>query len=153
MRRRGGLPSTRCHARGRVRRPGTSARSRRNCSGYAPASPAPNAKRTNSRTKKFETAPVRLVKTDHHATMRVSTLSRADAVRHGAARNFKSRVGQREEPDHPSPLFWDSGSRSCLHARAGDRDADAIEVRNDRQEKKQAKYAMTIAHSLVIESF
>src|SRR6476619_2668377 len=42
--------------------------------GYAPASPAPNAKRTASSEKKLETTPVRLVNTDHHATMRVSTL-------------------------------------------------------------------------------
>ena len=41
--------------------------------GNAPASPAPNRKRTPSRTEYIEVAPVSAVNTDHQTTMRVST--------------------------------------------------------------------------------
>ncbi len=41
--------------------------------GNAPASPAPNRNRMRSSGRKPVTVPVRMVKTDHHPTMRVST--------------------------------------------------------------------------------
>ena len=110
--------------------------------GNAPASPAPNRKRIATSDGNPRAADVSIVKADHHNTMRVRT-----------------RRGPMTSPSHPEGISnseYDKRERAeddahLEHAevqviddeRRRGGDADAIQVGDDGQEKREAEHAHT----------
>ena len=76
---------------------------------------------------------------------------RAVFVAPHAGRNFKGRVGDGERTDDPSPLLG-AETQIVLHPLAGDADADAVEVGDDRQQEQQSQDSVTIRHKPFILS-
>src|SRR5262245_45449038 len=82
--------------------------------GYAPASPAPKAKRVTSSAEKLDTAPVSAVKVDHHNTIRVSTLRapmRSAKTPEGISNSAYDSVNTPTTQPH---LLGESPSSDCI---------------------------------------
>ena len=70
----------------------------------------------------------------------------ANAIAQRAAWNLKDGVGKDEDSGDPAPGIGPEAER-LLHARAGDRDADAVEVGDDQQQAQHAKNTIANLHA------
>src|SRR5207244_6180693 len=65
----------------------------------------------------------------------------AEAVSHPSARNFKHSISNREDSDDPTPLLR-TNTQIFLDTRASNRDANAVEIGDDRQEKQECPHSV-----------
>jgi len=66
-----------------------------------------------------------------------------------AAWDFKYSVADEKDRTHPAP-FLGGNLQGVLHARTGDGDADAIEIRDDGQEAQEEEIKVGAAHGYLI---
>lgn len=116
------MPCTRQRSRRGIQREKTRA-----AFGHAPASPAPNRKRTPSSAGKLKTAPVNMVNADHQTTMRASTPRLPTRSAHHAVGDFEDGVSERERAEGVAHL--DAVQFEVAHdGGRQDADRDAVQV-------------------------
>ena len=69
----------------------------------------------------------------------------AEAVGHPSAWNFKHGISDRKDSDDPTPLLR-SNTQIFLNARASNRDANAVEICDNRQEKQERPHSVSVSH-------
>src|SRR5207253_9561135 len=67
------------------------------------------------------------------------------AVRQPPASNFKPSTSNREDSDDPTPLLR-TNTQIFLDTRASNRDANAVEIGDDRQEKQECPHSVSVSH-------
>ncbi len=70
----------------------------------------------------------------------------ADAIAQRSARDFEGAVRQKEDAGNPAPRLG-TDVQSVLHARAGDGDADAVQVGDDGEQRQHAEHPVLIFHA------
>ena len=77
--------------------------------------------------------------------------ARTDTVSQRAGRYLEERIRERERAHHPAPHLR-GNVQVFLHARASHRDANPVEIGDDREQKQHAEDTVAIAHIFDIVS-
>ncbi len=72
--------------------------------------------------------------------------ARADAIAQRAGGDFEGAIGQKEDAGDPAPRFG-ADVQGVLHARAGNGDADAVQVGDDGEQRQHAEHPVLIFHA------